>query len=104
VLAWPGAAVPGTARLELPHDLRWSLHKGETEPIAGWYSPGLGRRTPAFSLLGRGCSVPGTPLATRLEFLDPDKSRETAISRQAVSWYVSDAWQRRVPGIRAEAT
>jgi hypothetical protein len=104
VLAWPDAVVPGTARLELPHDLRWSLHKGETEPIAGWYSPGLGRRIPAFSLLGRGCSVPGTPLATRLEFLEPDKISQTVISRQAVSWYVSDTWRRKVHGIRAEAT
>jgi len=104
VLAWPDAVVPGAARLELPHDLRWSLHKGETEPIAGWYSPGLGRRIPAFSLLGRGCSVPGTPLATRLEFLEPDKISQTVISRQAVSWYVSDTWRRKVHGIRAEAT
>ena len=40
----------GTARLELPPGLRWSLHRGESDPILGWYSPGLGRRVPAFTL------------------------------------------------------
>src|SRR5262249_50728856 len=34
-LSWPS----GTARLELPAALRWSLHRGETDPILGWYSP-----------------------------------------------------------------
>ena len=54
-LSWPQAGTPGAARLELPGVLRWSLHRGETDPILGWYSPGLGRRVPAFTLLGRGC-------------------------------------------------
>ncbi len=38
VLRWPGASAPGAARLELPQPLRWSLHRGETDPILGWYS------------------------------------------------------------------
>ena len=38
ILRWPSAATPGAARLELPHQLRWSLHRGETDPILGWYS------------------------------------------------------------------
>ena len=74
ILSWSGASTPGAARLELPPGLRWSLHRGETEPILGWYSPGLGRRVPAFSLVGRGRSVPGAPLATRLEFLEAGES------------------------------
>jgi len=49
--------------------LRWSLHRGETDPILGWYSSGLGRRTAAFTLIGCGRSAPQTPLTTRLEFL-----------------------------------
>jgi len=69
VLSWPDAASPGSARLELPHELAWSLHHGETGPILGWYSCGLGRRVPAVTLLGRGRSAPGAPLATRLTFL-----------------------------------
>ena len=44
----------GAARLELPAELRWSLHRGETDPILGWYSGGLGQRVPAFTLLGCG--------------------------------------------------
>ena len=57
VLRWPTAATPGEARLALPPQLRWSLHRGETDPILGWYSPGLGQRVPAFTLLGCGRSA-----------------------------------------------
>jgi Heparinase II/III-like protein/Heparinase II/III N-terminus len=76
VLGWPGASTPGAARLELPPQLQWSLHRGETDPILGWYSRGLGQRTPAFTLLGRGRCAPGVPFTTRLVFLDAGK-RET---------------------------
>jgi len=67
-LAWPDAATPGTARLELPDGLRWSAHRGETEPILGWYSAGLGHRVPAVTLLGQGRCLLGAPLVTRLKF------------------------------------
>jgi hypothetical protein len=70
VLSWPATASPGSARLELPPELAWSLHRGETGPILGWYSCGLGRRVPAVTLLGRGRSAPDALLATRLTFLD----------------------------------
>ncbi len=80
LLSWPGTAVPGAARLELPGALRWSLHRGEDSPILGWYSPGLGRRVPAFTLLGCGRCVPGAPLATRLEFLEIDAPAKPALS------------------------
>ena len=69
-LGWPGASTPGAARLALPSQLRWSLHRGETDPILGWYSPGLGQRVPAVTLLGCGRCAPGVRLTTRLEFLD----------------------------------
>ena len=72
-------------------------------PILGWYSPGLGRRVPAFSLLGRGRCVPGTPLATRLEFLEAGKSSEAAVSRRPVSWRASGAQPGKAPEIQAEA-
>jgi len=75
VLDWPAASTPGAARLELPPALRWTLHRGETEPILGWYAPELGRRVATSSLLGSGRSVPGAPLATRLEFLDAGSMR-----------------------------
>jgi hypothetical protein len=79
-LAWPadpgpGAADPGqadraAARLELPDGLTWTLHKGETTPILGWYSPSLGRKEPVVTLLGVGGCRRGIPLVTRLTFLD----------------------------------
>jgi Heparinase II/III-like protein/Heparinase II/III N-terminus len=103
VLRWPGLPASGTARLELPSALRWSLHRGETDPILGWYSPGLGRRVPAFTLLGSGRCVPGAPLATRLEFIEPATSPKIAVTRHAVSLTASDAGLTKAPEIRAEA-
>jgi hypothetical protein len=86
VLSWAAASVPVAARLELAPGLRWTLHRGEIDPILGWYAPGLGRRVPAFSLLGRGRSAPDAPLATRLEFLDVAKSPKALVSREAIRW------------------
>jgi hypothetical protein len=103
VLSWPGAYTPGEARLELPIGLRWSLHRGETEPIVGWYSPGLGRRVPAFSLMGRGRCMDGTPLVTRLEFVELGDSPESIVSRRNVSWSASSARPSLAPGLQAEA-
>jgi hypothetical protein len=103
ILRWPCAATPGAARLELPRGLRWSLHRGETEPILGWYSSGLGRRIPAVTLLGCGRSVPGEPLSTWLEFADSGTSTESAYATSAVSLSVSDALARGAPGIQPEA-
>jgi hypothetical protein len=103
VLHWPTAPAPGTARLELPPGLRWSLHRGETDPILGWYAPGLGRRVPAFTLLGSGRCLPGMPLITRLEFLDSGQSAKSAVSRQVISWIESAALADKAPEIRAEA-
>jgi hypothetical protein len=86
ILRWPGAAIPGTAMFELAQPLRWSMHRGETDPIMGWYSCGLGRRTPAVTLIGEGRSDPARPLVTRLEFLDvrPTGKRQDADS--LVTW------------------
>jgi hypothetical protein len=69
-LAWPDAVTPGAAELSLPAGLDWSLHRGETEPILGWYSAGLGHRVPAFTLLGQG--LPRGPLVTRLKFAESE--------------------------------
>ena len=73
-LGWPGPTAPGMARLSLPTGLRWSLHRGETDPILGWYSAGLGMRVPAFTLVGEGSCALGASLTTRLEFLESVKS------------------------------
>ena len=71
ILRWPAARTPGEAQLELPPELSWSLHRGETDPILGWFSPALGQRVPAFTLLGSGsCAPHGACFTTRLRFLE----------------------------------
>jgi hypothetical protein len=102
-LRWPGASAPGTARLELPGRLRWSLHRGEPDRILGWYSRGLGQRSPAVTLLGRGRSAPGEPLVTRLAFLDDGNSAKSAFTEPAVSLGAPDSLVTGVPGIESEA-
>jgi hypothetical protein len=101
ILRWPQAATPGTARLGLP-PLRWSLHRGETDPILGWYSPGLGRRTPAVTLIGRGKSAPDEPLITRLEFPDRQEMTERPSTSAAISWFASDPRAPQAPTTHAE--
>jgi heparinase II/III-like protein len=69
LLRWPGDDQPSEARMQLPSQLSWSLHRGETDPILGWYSPGLGQRVPTFTALGQGTQLPGSVLTSRLDFL-----------------------------------
>jgi len=103
VLDWPTASTPGAARLELPPGLRWSLHRGETDPVLGRYFAGPGRRVRAVTLLGCGRCAPGMLLTARLEFLDVGKSGKSAVSRQAISWTSSVALPDKAPEIQAEA-
>jgi hypothetical protein len=90
-LRWAHAVTPGAAWLVLPPQLEWSLHRGETDPILGWYSPSLGQRIPAFTLIGSGRCVPGAPLVSRLEFLDIGKTEKSAFTRSGVSQRVPDS-------------
>jgi len=84
-LSWPDAVVPGTARLELPPGLDWHAHRGAADPILGWYSDGIGRKTPAVALVGTGQCRRDTPLMTRLEFIDISPG-EQPDSRAEVPW------------------
>jgi hypothetical protein len=102
-LRWPQAATPGAARLELPGALRWTLHRGQTDPILGWYSPGLGRRVPAFTLLGCGRSTSDVPLATRLEFLEISTRPKPAVTRGDVSWCAPESRLSTTPSVQTEA-
>ncbi len=97
VLSWPRAGVPGAARLALPAGLRWSLHRGETDPILGWYSSGLGRRVPAVTLLGSGRAVLGEALTARLEFTEADPATESVLTRSAISWAAASAAVQELP-------
>jgi hypothetical protein len=116
-LSWPDATVPGTARLELPAGLEWRAHQGTTDPILGWYSDGLGRKTPTVALVGTGLCRRGTPLITRLEFIEvktdahaasahPDEGsahpEEARYPRRPVPLGLSVAIAGEAPDIRAE--
>jgi hypothetical protein len=104
VLRWPRGSAAGLGRLELPPQLRWSLHRGETDPILGWYAPGLGRRVPAFTLVGRGRPGPGEPLRTRLTFSGQAAAPIPDPSAHALSWDASASTGGHTYGSRAEAT
>lgn len=54
-----------SAVMELPPELSWIAHRGETEPPLGWYSAGFGRKEPSTTLVGSG--TPGH-LTTLLRF------------------------------------
>ena len=102
ILSWPGADAPGAARIALP-PLDWRLHRGETDPVLGWYSPGLGRRIPAFTLLGTGVTAPGTPLVTQIEFMKTGQLRKPTQSQSPISWDASEAMVRGAQTGRREA-
>ncbi len=51
-LTWSDGSSSFGATLVLPVGLSWSLHRGETEPILGWYSPSFGSKLPAWALIG----------------------------------------------------
>jgi hypothetical protein len=102
LLCWPGASTPGSARLELPCGLKWSLHQGETAPILGWYSGSFGRRNPTVTLLGEGRSSQHEPLSTRLEFIDAYPAMNRSFTSSAISWSVSDSRLREESESHAE--
>jgi hypothetical protein len=68
-LSWPGVDGPQRARVELPAELEWTTHRGETEPILGWYSPRFGERVPSTTLVGTGVWTGTLSLRTVLQLL-----------------------------------
>ena len=103
MLSWEGPTAPGAARLELPGELEWQSHRGESHPILGWYSAGLGERVPALTLLGQGRCAPGIPLITRLSFTSSENLLGSADFARAVSSGSSSADLCKVPETDAEA-
>jgi Heparinase II/III-like protein/Heparinase II/III N-terminus len=69
-LTWTSDGVERAALLELPQELTWTAHRGETSPPLGWYSPGFGRIEPTWTLLGAGRAGGPGVLTTVLRF-DP---------------------------------
>jgi hypothetical protein len=66
VLSWPTAEGVQRAALRLPSGLAWSMHRGEINPILGWYSPRFGERIPATTLVGSGVWTGVLTLTTSL--------------------------------------
>jgi hypothetical protein len=91
VLRWADETAPGTARLELPAGLAWTLHRGENDPILGWYADGLGRRRPSVTLLGTGHAAAKIKFVTRLEFHNADILPISAITWSEVPLDAPDA-------------
>ncbi len=90
---------------EQPPGLQWSLHRGETDPILGWCSPGLGQRVPAFTLLGCGRGTPGVAFTTRPRSFrdDTGKTEKRIDTGSAVSQRPARSPVKEIPKTRAEA-
>ena len=71
---------PSPPTLDLPRQLHWAAHRGETDPILGWYSPRFGERVPTTTLLGTGTVEGSLELLTTLDFA-PDRGVRTAHHR-----------------------
>jgi hypothetical protein len=56
------------AGLDLPDVLTWSVHRGESDPTSGWYSPAFGHRVPSTTLIGTGVVQGRADMVTRLSF------------------------------------
>ncbi|MEM1144520.1 MAG: alginate lyase family protein [Pseudomonadota bacterium] len=54
--------------MRLDPRLCWTKHRGSTEPILGWYSAGLGKKEPAWTLKGAFSSSKPISIDTELEF------------------------------------
>ena len=71
-LTWANGASPQSASLCVPNGLSWSLTRGQTDPVLGWYSGRFGEKQPAWTVIGEGsCSGLGSDtFTTVLQFVD----------------------------------
>lgn len=104
-LRWAAAgSAPETALMTLPAELSWSLHRAETNPILGWYSPGLGCRVPAWTLVGKGRQMRSRQLVTMLAFAANETLARPVTEDKIVSLGESDpALNDSALGSQAEA-
>jgi hypothetical protein len=70
-LSWRDGPVERAATIQLPPALNWSVHRGESDPVLGWYSPSFGTKEPASTLAGVGELAGETILGTNIHFVDP---------------------------------
>jgi hypothetical protein len=64
-IRWSGIRSPAT--MELDSALSWTALRGDVDPPMGWYSPGFGRKTPAWLLVGRGTLGAGRSVWTVID-------------------------------------
>ncbi|WP_328492591.1 heparinase II/III family protein [Streptomyces sp. NBC_00414] len=67
-LTWTRDGEARSAVLELPGELSWQAHRGESDPPLGWYSAGFGRKEPATTLIGTGFADSAQGFTTVLRF------------------------------------
>jgi len=67
-LTWTRDGEDRRAVLDLPGQLSWQTHRGETDPPLGWYSAGFGRKEPATTLVGTGITDGTEDFTTVLRF------------------------------------
>ncbi|MFI5983731.1 alginate lyase family protein [Streptomyces sp. NPDC051555] len=70
VLTWTRDGEDRSAVLDLPGQLSWRAHRGESDPPLGWYSAGFGRKEPATTLIGTGSADGTQGFITVLTFRD----------------------------------
>lgn len=68
VLTWTRDGEDRSAVLDLPGQLSWRAHRGETDPPLGWYSAGFGRKEPTTTLVGTGFADGAEGFITVLRF------------------------------------
>ncbi|MDG9706991.1 alginate lyase family protein [Streptomyces sp. DH10] len=68
VLTWNRDGEGRSAVLDLPGQLTWQAHRGETGPPLGWYSAGFGRKEPTTTLVGTGFADGAEGFTTVLRF------------------------------------
>lgn len=68
VLTWTRDGEDRSAVLDLPGQLRWRAHRGESDPPLGWYSAGFGRKEPSTTLVGTGFADGAEGFTTVLRF------------------------------------
>jgi hypothetical protein len=55
--------------MSLPDGLTWSAHRGESDPVLGWYSDEFGVKAPTTTLIGVGRTEAGvTRLVSSIVF------------------------------------
>lgn len=70
LLTWTRDGEGRSAVLDLPGQLSWRAHRGETDPPLGWYSAGFGRKEPSTTLVGTGFADGTEGFTTVLGFRD----------------------------------